>query len=100
MRYHNSVIIADWIIFSLFMFCFAWVTACNIIGPLRATPEHGYSMAPLVGGFCCAMGLMAVPMRISGWWWLLAFLDPGTTFLPFMLPAALWLSIKGPKKRD
>jgi hypothetical protein len=50
MRYHDDVILAHWILFSIFMFCFGCVALANFIGPIRATREHGYSMAPLIGG--------------------------------------------------
>ena len=82
------------------MLCFAWVAACNIIGSIRATKEHGYSMAPLVGGFCCFLGLMAIPKPISTRWFLLAFIDPGTSIIIWGIPALIWLIIKTPKKQD
>jgi hypothetical protein len=64
-RYHGDVIAVHWILFSLFMSCFVYIAGCNIIGLLRATPEHGYSMGLLVGGACCAIALMVVPAPIS-----------------------------------
>jgi hypothetical protein len=84
------MVIARWTLASLLFFVFGWATLGNLIGIARATATNAFSMAPFIGGIFCTAGLLVIPSRLSAWWWLLPFVDPGTTILLPVLILGAW----------